>query len=257
MRRLASVAMVFIGTLTACNGVITPNEPGMAMKSQVRFDAALANAKLESASLRAELAAARIVVAKTHVEIEALQRELAQARQSLTEMNQVKGELHSIDELRKRELAMQKQEAEQWLKEKTEMQRELLQMPELRTALAAARLSEQQNQARIKELELAVIPVAASPRSKAQTAGAKSSRNRQAVEAGSMPVISALSQAKEDASIFVSSLSGTPAVTVQQGDTLWSLAQQHRMTVQQLKSANLLMTDLIRPGQRLYLSGDH
>lgn len=41
---------------------------------------------------------------------------------------------------------------------------------------------------------------------------------------------------------------------IQRGDTLWSIAKAHQMTVDQLKKINALTTHLIRTGERLIVS---
>lgn len=48
---------------------------------------------------------------------------------------------------------------------------------------------------------------------------------------------------------------GNATYIVQPGDTLWSIAQAHNMTVQQLKDLNGLIGDDIYPGQVLIVSG--
>ena len=45
------------------------------------------------------------------------------------------------------------------------------------------------------------------------------------------------------------------SITVQRGDTLYNLARRHRVTVEQLKQANGLSGNVIKPGQVLVLNG--
>ncbi len=45
------------------------------------------------------------------------------------------------------------------------------------------------------------------------------------------------------------------SITVQRGDTLYNLARRHRVTVEQLKQANGLSNNVIKPGQVLVLNG--
>lgn len=46
---------------------------------------------------------------------------------------------------------------------------------------------------------------------------------------------------------------GSRTYTVQPGDSLWSIAQKHGAKVEQIRAANSLSADIIKPGQRLVI----
>lgn len=278
IERTLSVAVssiVIAGVVAACAGQRPPPTPTSGSRytssTSSRVDTIIRNAKQEVTNLRADLGTARIAVTKKDVEAEELRRDLSQYRQRLSELQEARDQQQYAGDKHQQELTTLKVERERLMQDKVDMQRELVELPHLREALAASRALEEQVQARVKELEV-VLAAITDELAKAKSTGdrgddnpsgddQKTSRKTPVGATSVRPthahrsVLSSGEETGKSAAVFVTAVSSIDppetVVTVKTRDTLWDLARMHGVTIEQLKAANRLAGDTIHIGQTL------
>ncbi|WP_447973532.1 LysM peptidoglycan-binding domain-containing protein [Nitrospira sp. Kam-Ns4a] len=228
----------------------------------------LREARAESSAIREEMAKTRIAAAKQEAELQELRRQVAELRQTL------EGKQVEIKTLRS--------ERDRLLQVKTEQETQLVELARLRQAATEAAAS----QAKLRELETVLASTTAEleqarkrlGQRQAKGAGKPTSQPAKAKKAGpeeappnptatSQPKTAGLAPARPPGSpesrppgeptMRVADVrtapEGVTRVTVQPGDTLWSIAHQHGLTVEALKGANGLEHDVIVTGQELLI----
>lgn len=267
--------------LTASCGSVTPAPSRVeTYEAQRRTDYVVRELREEAAALRAEMAATRIAAAKKEAEFQELRRQVplliqesSEARKAETQLRQAKAEQQQALDAKQTELTALRNERDQLRQAKLELQTQAVQLPPLRDALAEARATEATVQGRVKELESSVASLTselekltgeleqvrkglAGNRGKsAAKTGKPASAQRSPPRAKSEATSDhAPSPAAEPASRLISAPASQDRPghhIVAPGDTLGTLARQYDVTVEELKSANKLQSDVIRVGQRL------
>ena len=193
----------------------------------------LQEARVEAEQLRAELASLKILMAKQSGELRSLQ-ELSQGVQKREqergmEIQTIRSELMASqaerDQLRQRNIAMEGQLGG------------LANTTQLVTEIQTLRTSFQQVMANLKTLtsDLTLI----------KQAMHVTAKNPKIQQTALSPA--SLTRTLSDPSL----LDSKGRVVIQEGDTLWSLANRHQVSVAQLKEWNHLSSDLIMTGLRL------
>lgn len=193
----------------------------------------LQEARLEAEQLRAELASLKILMAKQSGELRSLQeqgRGVQQREQERgVELQNIRSELLAShderDQLRRRNIELEGQIGG------------LANTTQLVTEIQTLRTSFQQVMTNLKDLttDLTLIKKAMHVPS-----------NKPTPQKVTLPAPSASSP-----SIESHSPDSTGRIVIQEGDTLWKLANRHHVSVEQLKEWNHLSTDLIMTGLRL------
>jgi len=252
-----------------------PSLPAIAYSasSTSKVDAIIRNAKQEVAALRADLGAARIAATKKDVEADELRRDLAQYRQRFSELQVTKEQHQYAGEKAQQELNTVKTEREKLLRDRQELQRELDELPKLRDALAASRASENQVQAKVKELETALATLAEQltktrephlnepmPEQPAEMPSGTTSNATSSLTTETSATVAVKGEAvRKDQGVFMATLplldSEWVPVTIKPGDTLWDLARSYGISVDRLKTVNKLSGDVILPGRTLLVPG--
>lgn len=248
--------------------------------SSNRVELIIRNAKQEVINLRADLAAARIATVKKEIEVEELRRETAHARQRVSELQQAHDQQQYLVVKQQADLSGVNADRDRLQSEKTAMQRELAELPPLREALSASQAEEAQARARLKDLERAVVAfkeeletvkaaaVEREGRLSPHPVGRQTVRPPKVAASGPVnaadepregrPVVAADKSVSEAAAAayFAGAVMSDPGwaiVAVKPGETLWDLAREHGVPIEQIKDANGLTRDLIKSGQRLRL----
>ena len=276
-RRIA--VLLFVMLAVGCAGKKpAPSESSLpaiaySASSTSKVDAIIRNAKQEVAALRADLGAARIAATKKDVETDELRRDLAQYRQRFSELQVTKEQHQYAGEKARQELSTVKTEREKLLRDRQELQRELDEVPKLRDALAASRASENQVQAKVKELETALATLAEQltknreprlnepmPEQPAEMPSGTTSNATSSLTAETAATVAVKGEAvRKDQGVFMATLpfldSEWVPVTIKPGDTLWDLARFYGVSVDRLRTVNKLSGDVILPGRTLLVPG--
>ena len=272
--------------LTASCGSVTPAASRMeTYEAQRRTDYVVRELREEATALRAEMAATRIAAAKKEAEFQELRRQVplliqesAEAHKAEAQLRQAKAEQQQAFDAKQTELTALRSERDQLREAKLELQTQAVQLPPLRDALAQARAAETTVQGRVKELELSVASLTSdldklTGELEQVRKGLAGNRGKSAVKPGKpasahrspLPAKSeatsnhAPSPAAEPASRLISAPASQDRPghhIVAPGDTLGTLAWQYGVTVEELKTANGLQSEVIRVGQRLTIPVD-
>lgn len=242
MPRLALSLWVLGLLLWGCAG-----EPILQMENDVarrRADVAIRDAQAEVSTLRQDVAAARIAVAKKDAELQELRHLVA--------------ELQRTAESKQGELAALRTERDRLLQSKTELERQVVELPRLRQSVAEVaetQIKVAETQTKLKELEstLAVLTadLAQVKRDLARTKGKGRGRPGKSVSPGPMPEASIMPVSSVEA--LTPSDRRPVRISVEWGDTLGLLARLYGVSVPALMEANGLRSDLILVGQELVI----
>lgn len=209
----------------------------------------------ELTAARSEVAATRIAAAKKEAELSELRAFVTQLRQENGESHQALLEARQAAETRQTELAALKTERDQLLQAKAEQGQERSH----RTALEETVATISQELAHLKQTVASPTPspVARAPKSnsrkppegnrKKPSSGQEEPVPVKRIESGDR-IIPAVHVLPDD-----TGTSARTPITVQPGETLWSLARKHRTTVTAIREANGILGDAVIVGQELIL----
>lgn len=261
---LAGAALVISG----CAGIQTGVPSGASGEVRAQANTMVRELRMELATLRADLAAARISVAKKEAELQALRRQVDEFRKSETDLRQVV-------ESKQADAAALRGEREQLLKVREELQGQLNELAHARETgqSAGAGVADTGLLTQVNSLKMTVDGLSSElERIKREYVRAKPARNQ--------PTSSRPTGADTKDTGFDLGESGTGRfrlssestknslapvrlvdestidkhslrVTVQPGESLWLLARRHGVTIDQLKTLNALMSDHLVVGQPL------
>ncbi|WP_447602970.1 LysM peptidoglycan-binding domain-containing protein [Nitrospira sp. Nam80] len=248
LRRLQTLSTrtIVIMILLAPGCTADPNllgEPSIELLRR-QAEAVAKEMRAEAARMKAEVAATRIAAAKQEAELQELREQLNKRRESLERVQ--------------KDLEVLQLERDQALKTSAELKAQLHELPHLRQladeAIAArARVREMGAALALRTAELAQAKLELAQRRAGRTDKFKKPvvmEDQQSITAvWADPVQYVLGEGS------MTRVEGGRSswVTVKPGDTLWSIAQQHKITVSALRVANSLQRDLIVAGQTLLL----
>ncbi|MGH7164596.1 MAG: LysM peptidoglycan-binding domain-containing protein [Nitrospiraceae bacterium] len=209
----------------------------------------------EVAALRQDLAATRIAAAKKEAEVQDLRRQIEELSQAAAELRQARtAHLQEIENAQA-ELALLRDERDRLLQASRGTTGQVADSPSLPRNAGEGEPTATMMQARLAELESAVatltVELTQVKRELANSPGKR--RTGPDTPTGSLSTPPAV--------IRPTSLTDPPApsatrplsVQVHAGDSLWTIARRHGLTVEQLKNANGLQGDLILIGQQLVI----
>ncbi|MGE0472844.1 MAG: LysM peptidoglycan-binding domain-containing protein [Nitrospirales bacterium] len=244
MKRLHSfpllISGLFVLVVGGCSQKYTKSTAVEAQTAQMaslpQHTVLLQEARLEAEQLRAELASLKILMAKQSGELKSLQEQGRGVQQREEERGV---ELQNI----RSELLASQNERDQLRRRNVELEGQiggLANTHQLVSEIQTLRTSFQQVMTNLKDLttDLTLIKQAMHVPS-----------NKPTPQKIGLPAVSAPSPSN------ASSLpDSTGRIVIQEGDTLWKLANRYHVSVEQLKDWNHLSTDLIMTGLRLRVS---
>ncbi len=209
----------------------------------------------EMATLRANMAATMIAGAKKEAELQELRALVTQLRQESAESRQALLEANRMMEARQTELAALKSERDQQAMAQAQQGKSEQQLVTLQETVAML----SQDLAQMKETMAlsntkAVVEAVKSNEQKSLPMGSKRQMTERPsgtplhAEPASGHIVPALHIFRE-----ALSLPKPSRITVQPGDSLWSLARRHMITIEMLRSANGMPGDQLMVGQELIL----
>ncbi len=210
----------------------------------------------EVTALRQDLAATRIGAAKKEAEIQDLRRQIAELSQAAAELRQARAaQLQEIESVQA-ELALLRDERDRLLQASTGTTGQgAVGSPSLSSQASEGEPTATRMQSRLAELESAVATLTV------ELTQVKQELAKPLGKRGSRPGTPTGSLSTSPTVIRPASLTDPPtpsatrplSIQVQAGDSLWTIARRHGLTVEQLKSANGLHGDLILIGQQLVI----
>ncbi|MEW6248914.1 MAG: LysM peptidoglycan-binding domain-containing protein [Nitrospirota bacterium] len=249
---LCAVGIVFL--LPGCSGTRASSYGPSSQEAHTRAATIVRDREAELATIRAEMAATRIAAAKKEAELQELRSLVHQLRQENAESHQVVRELRQAQEARQVELATLRSERDQLRQAKNEQQFK---------ALTDSLLALTKELGEVKEglMQSAVKPTVKQKKSSDATKpGGTGSRENAAKHPSLLPSATpaptrfpGVEPALHVISEPMVSAPQPRHITVQAGETLWSLARQYKMTVEAIKQANRLSRDQLVVGQELVI----
>lgn len=249
-----------------CAALQPSPKPSALETARQNLDTVLRDVRAQEAAIREEMAKTRIAAAKQEADLKALRQQVVDLRQTL--------------EAKHVELKTLRTERDRLLQVKLDQETQLAELARLRqTAMESAGI-----QAKLKELEatLAARTVELEQARKALgqrqakgsgKAAGRPAKSKKPAPEGAPPAMTEKATPKSasapparppedrgaadnvEPTLHVADArsvrTGGTRQTVQPGDTLWGIAQQHGVTVETLKDANGLDTDVIVSGQEL------
>ena len=218
--------------------------------------------ELTTDTLKASVRDAQRTVAELRADLEARRRELAEAQVAraqlegrVREAERRVVEARQVIELQREELAAARTERARVSRSSLQL---LGQMKQLQKQLSRTGKSGSTHDGQ----EAAALPSSGTAR-KGQRAMQVSAQRNQSSELPAMsqvaptsPAVMSVPAHREPSLGVEQSMAPTKYVSIKPGDTLWSIAQKYRVTVEHLRALNQLTDNRIIIGQALWLSDD-
>ena len=235
-------ALLFLGTTLGMGGcVTTPDVSVRNNADQTHRAAQLAQEREQTlTALRADVASTRIAAAKQEAELQELRATVIRLRQENSQSQQALSEAKRVIEARETELAAAKTERDQ------------LAQPPTRSDVSDRTLATLQDQVTSLSQELAqlkqaltVVAQKAVDESATRLDGSRDDDNHAGPSEHMVPAMHVLRERVQP--------STASRITVQPGDSWWSLARRYKTTITALRAVNGRIGDYVVVGEELRL----